>query len=165
MILPALGALAIGEVVVLADRPDGLVRLGGHLFAQLGYGDLEDLGPRETGLVDDPLAVHQGEVLGVVGEIGLPGNELLEGVDVIARAVKVGLRVEPHPVAVIGIEGEVAVDDADLVHRVVDLEEAADGEVVPRRKDFGRRAIPAAAEIFFEKVDDAVDAALRRPRP
>ena len=68
--------------------------------------------------------------------------------------------MEAHPVAVVGVEGELAVDDADLVHRVVDLEEAAEIEVVPLGEDLGRGAVPAAAVVFLEEMDDAVDDAL-----
>ena len=76
------------------------------------------------------LAVHQREVLGVGGEPGLPGDETLEGVDIIAVAVELADIVEPHPVAPVGVEGEIAVDDADVVRGVHGLEEAAEGEVI-----------------------------------
>ena len=109
------------------------------------------------------LAVHQGEIFGMGRKIGLPGDELLEGVDVVAGAVEVAGIVEPHPVAIVGVEGELAVDDADLVHRILGLEEAAEGEIVRGGKDLGRGAEAPAAEIFFEEVDDAVDDAPAAP--
>ena len=155
--LEAIGAPAIGEVVVLADRPDLLLRLRGDLLAQPGRGDVEDLGPGEAGLVDDPLAVHQGEILGMGFEVGLPRDEFLEGVDVIARAVEVCVELEPHPVEIVGVEGKVAVDDADRVDRIMGFEEAAEDEVVAGREELGRGAELPATEVLLEQMHDAVD--------
>ena len=155
--LQAIGAPAIGEIVVLADRPDLLPGLRGDLLAQPGRGDLEDLGPGEAGLVDDPLAVHQGEILGMGFEVGLPGDEPLEGVDVIARAVEVRVELEPHPVEIVGVEGKIAVDDADRVDRIMGFEEAAENEVVAGREELGRGAEFPATEVFLEQMHDAVD--------
>jgi hypothetical protein len=96
----------------------------------------------------------------VAGEICLPGDEFLEGVDIISFPIKVILDVEPHPVPVIRVLGELAVHDPDGIDGIIEVEGAAQDDVIPVGEDFDRRAIPEAAEVFFEEMDDAIDHAL-----
>ena len=96
-------------------------------------------------------------------EVGLPGDEPLEGVNVVARAVDLRGGLEPHPVEIVRIAGEFAVDDADRVDRILGLEKAADKKVVPAREDLRGWAELPAAEVFLEQMDDAVDHALVAP--